>query len=61
MLKTTKKLRLNKEQLRVLTDSDLDRTRGGYPTSAGSGWCSSDNVKCTYSCVSGRSQHCVNK
>jgi len=61
MLKTTKKLRLDKEQLRVLTDTDLDRTRGGYPTSAGSGWCSSDNVKCTHGCNVTISMKCINR
>jgi hypothetical protein len=62
MLKTTKKLKLNREQLRVLTDESLERVNGGYPNSAGSGWCSSDTLKCTHSCKTGNySQLCVNK
>jgi hypothetical protein len=50
MLKTTKKLRLDKRQLRVLTDTDLERSRGGYAKTTASGWCSSDNFKCTHGC-----------
>jgi len=48
MLKT-KKLTLNKERLRVLTGGDLERAGGGI-NSAGSSWCSSDGLKCTYGC-----------
>jgi hypothetical protein len=61
MLKTTKKLRLNREQLRVLTDTDLERSRGGYVRTTASGWCSSDNVKCTNGCLNGASTRCVNR
>ena len=60
MLKTTKKLRLNKEQLRVLTDTDLERARGGFVKTAGSNWCSSDTLKCTYTCL-GPSRQCANR
>jgi hypothetical protein len=61
MLKTTKKLRLDKEQLRVLTDTDLERAHGGYVKPNGTGWCSSDNVKCTYGCLNTVSRQCVNR
>jgi hypothetical protein len=51
MLKTTKKLRLDREQLRVLTTTDLERAHGGYVRTAGTGWCSSDDLKCTHGCT----------
>jgi len=41
MLKTTKKLMLNKEQLRVLADANLERVAGGYLNTTGTQWCSS--------------------
>lgn len=41
MLKTTKKLVLNKEKLRVLTDTSLERVAGGWINTTGSAWCSS--------------------
>jgi hypothetical protein len=61
MLKTTKKLQLNREQLRVLTDTDLDRARGGYVNTAGTSWCSSDGVKCSHGCALTNSRNCANK
>jgi len=51
MLKTTKKLTLNKEKLRVLTDTSLDRVAGGWINTTGSDWCSSSAyLKCGGSC-----------
>jgi hypothetical protein len=61
MLKTTKKLRLNKEQLRVLSGPDLERAHGGWVNTAGTSWCSSDNLKCTHTCKNFISAECVNK
>jgi len=61
MLKTTKKLRLNKEQLRVLTVTDLERARGGFVNTAGTGWCSSDDLKCSHGCALTNSRSCANK
>jgi hypothetical protein len=61
MLKTTKKLKLNREQLRVLTDENLERVNGGYAKTTGSSWCSSDNFKCTHGCINGASAACVNR
>jgi hypothetical protein len=76
MLKTTKKLTLNKEKLRVLTDATLERVAGGWINTTGSGWCSSSAyAKCggggiVYGCTKvdaytnplsgGRSALCVN-
>jgi len=63
MLKTTKKLALNKEQLRVLTDAGLERVAGGYINTTGSQWCSSTmEAKCggdplSLSCPS---EYCAN-
>jgi natural product precursor len=61
MLKTTKKLKLNREQLRVLTDENLERVNGGFfranPTTD---WCSSDTMKCTHGCNSA-SAACANR
>ena len=64
MLKTTKKLTLNKEKLRVLTDANLERVGGGWINTSGSAWCSSSQyVKCGGNPVSGgdcKSAKCVN-
>jgi len=64
MLKTTKKLTLNKEQLRVLTDSNLERVAGGYINTTGTAWCSSSmEVKCGGSPISAgdcQSEWCQN-
>jgi hypothetical protein len=54
MLKTTKKLTLNKEKLRVLTDTNLERVGGGWINTTGSDWCSSSAyAKCGGNLVSG--------
>lgn len=59
MIKTAKKLTLNKEKLRVLTDTNLERVAGGYINSTGSDWCSSSAyLKCGGSDT--RSQFCAN-
>jgi len=59
MLKTTKKLTLNKEKLRVLTDTNLERVAGGWINTTGSEWCSSSQYhKCNGSDT--RSQFCAN-
>jgi hypothetical protein len=63
MLKTTKKLTLNKEKLRVLTDTSLERVAGGWINTTGSEWCSSSQyAKCGYNTVSSGcvSAKCVN-
>jgi len=58
MLKTSKKLALDKEQLRVLTDANLERVAGGYINTTGTQWCSSSgNAKCGFT---SRSTKCVN-
>jgi hypothetical protein len=41
MKKTTKKLVINREKLRELVDTNLDRVNGGWINSTGSDWCSS--------------------
>ena len=41
MKKTTKKLVINREKLRELVDTNLERVAGGYINTTGSGWCSS--------------------
>jgi natural product precursor len=48
MLKIKKKLSLNKEKLRVLTDENMSRVQGGAVNTYGSEYCSSDGAnKCT--------------
>jgi len=67
MLKTTKKLSLDKEHLRVLTDTSLERVAGGYINTTGTQWCSSTMyAKCGGTCgvdtksSGGPSAHCAN-
>jgi len=59
MLKTTKKLTLNKEQLRVLSDQNLERVAGGWINTTGTAWCSSSAYA---KCGPGKtlSERCVN-
>lgn len=59
MLKTTKKLALNREKLRVLAAANLERVAGGYMATTGSAWCSSTAyAKCGGS--DGTSDKCFN-
>jgi hypothetical protein len=47
MLKTTKRLTLNKEKVRVLADASLERVGGAWLNTTGSAWCSSTQyAKC---------------
>jgi len=61
MLKATRKLTLNKEKLRVLTYTSLERVAGGWINTSGSNWCSSSAyAKCGGNTTLGRSVGCVN-
>jgi len=46
MLKTTKKLVLNREKVRTLLDKNLERVRGGILNSDDTSHCSTDAQKC---------------
>jgi len=59
MKKTTKKLVINREKLRELVDTNLERVNGGWINSNGSDWCSSSAArKCGGSDT--KSKLCVN-
>ena len=62
MKKTTKKLVINREKLRELVDTNLERVNGGWINTAGSDWCSSSAAR---KCGGGttnptQSQYCHN-
>jgi hypothetical protein len=61
MLKTTKKLALDKEKLRVLTDTNLERVGGGWVNTTASQWCSSSQyAKCGGGTDTLKSRDCPN-
>jgi hypothetical protein len=57
MLKTTRKLKLNKEKLRLLVDSKLEQVEGGVVMGTANNcdthWCSSNGVSKCYSGCNG--------
>jgi len=54
MLKTTKKLVLNRERVRTLLDKNLERVRGGVLLADDSSHCSTDAQKCYSAQACGR-------
>jgi hypothetical protein len=63
MLKTTRKLTLNREKLRMLVDSKLEQVEGGVvrgtAVNCDTSWCSSNGVsKCYTGCNGGPAVAC---
>lgn len=52
-MKTIKKLRLNKEKLANLTDSEMNEVKGGSYNCTMTGACGVSSCPCSWGCTSG--------